>query len=208
MRFWVHTSSCAALALLLAFAASANPDPPARDKNVWNYDGGIMLGTDGAIPSGPCFKVSGRVTAPGFFDDLKRIDRDSGTVFQRGKETLTQFPDHLTLAFVVYDLPCPAQLERTGSRLYLSRALMSTLHLYLYWKRGVDLRPVSDPKPKYFSVDPVLPYATALAHSLPHKFEWSYQFEIPSEGVPLTDSLVLILRTADGHIAARCAARL
>jgi hypothetical protein len=43
---------------------------------------------------------------------------------------------------------------------------------------------------------------------LPKRFIWSYEFGIPGAGVPLTDSLVLIFRTADGHIAARVAARL
>jgi hypothetical protein len=31
---------------------------------------------------------------------------------------------------------------------------------------------------------------------------------LPSAGVPVTDSLVVVLRTPDGHIAARAAARM
>ena len=50
----------------------------------------------------------------------------------------------------------------TPSR-YLTRAMMSTMHLSLYWKHGVELRPIADVVPKYFSVDPVLPTATARA---------------------------------------------
>ena len=83
---------------------------------------------------------------------------------------------------------------------------MSSLHLELYWKRGIDLRPVTGVITKYFSVDPVIP--NAAASGLPEKLQWSYEFIIHSAGVPLTDSLVLVLRTPDHRIAARVAARL
>jgi hypothetical protein len=43
---------------------------------------------------------------------------------------------------------------------------------------------------------------------LPKRYLWSYELGIPSTGVPLTDSLVLIFRANDGHIVARVAARL
>jgi hypothetical protein len=123
---------------------------------------------------------------------------------------VTQFPDRVFLAFVVldqHDPTCPPRMENTGSP-YLTRSLMSSLKLYLYWKHGVELRPISDVESKYFSVDPVIPYAAAQAHDLPEKLEWSYLYSVPSANVPLTDSLVLILRTADGHMAARVAARM
>ena len=211
MRLQAHIPACLAVVVVLACAPSAiSTHQPSHDKTVWNYDGGILLITDGSIPDGPCFRISGRVTAPNFFDNLKRIDRDDAdTLFRRGSETLTQFPEQVILAFVIYDHPCPMDLEHASTRTYLTRSLMSSLHLYLYWKRGVELRPIDDVKAKYFSVDPILPTAAArAAHNLPEKLEWSYEFLIPSAGVPLTDSLVLILRTPDNHIAARVAARM
>jgi len=208
MRLRVNAMTCAVASVLCACVPSLLSQP--RD-TVWNYDGGVPLETNGAILNGPCFRVKGWVSAPDFFDHLKRIDSDSGTVFRRGSETLTQFPDHVVLSFAVYDhydKTCPPQVENADSSPYLTRALMSTLNLYLYWKRGVDLRPIRGVERKYFSVDPVTPYAAALAHDLPEKLQWSYQYLVPSQGVPLTDSLVLVLRTPEGHIAARVAARL
>ena len=70
---------------------------PPREKTVWNYDGGLFLQTNGSIPDGPCFRISGHVEAPGFFNNLKRVDTDSGAVFRRGNDTVTQFPDRLSL---------------------------------------------------------------------------------------------------------------
>jgi len=43
---------------------------------------------------------------------------------------------------------------------------------------------------------------------LPKRYRWFLGFTIPSGGVPLMDRLVLIIRTPDGHKAARVAARL
>jgi hypothetical protein len=207
--------ACIGVALVLATLPASSAPLPSRDKTVWNYEGGLFLVTNGSIPNGPCFRISGHVEAPGFFDNLKRIDSDAGAEFRRGKEAVTQFPDQVLLQFVVfdhYDPTCPPQVENTNSSRYLTRAMMSTMHLYLYWKHGVELRPIANAEPKYFSVDPVLPTATARAaahgNPVPEKLTWSYEFAVPSAGVSLSDSLVLILRTPDNHIAARVAARM
>lgn len=194
--------------VLACFSCSALRNPT-HDKGVWNYDGGIPLVTDGSIPNGPCFRVKGRVTAPHFFDNLKRMDNESsGTVFRRGNETLTQFPEQVTLGFLIYDHPCSTRLDADDPPRYLTRPLMSSLNLYLFWKHGVDLRPIADAKPSYFSVDPAANYVDSRAKGLPERLVWSYEFQVPSSGIPLTDSLVLVLRTSDGRIAARVAARM
>ena len=184
--------------------------PERKEKDIWTFDGGVLLITDGAIPDGPCFRVSGRMTAPGFFDGLKRINDDTGTHYRRGTETATQFPDKLFLSFVVFDMPCPEQLKlrSTGPRRYLTRAIVESLCLTLYWKRGIALRPAGEVEQLHFSVEPLMPYATSLANELPERFSWSYEFAVPSVKVPITDRLVLVFRGADGHIVARTAARL
>src|SRR6202040_685184 len=96
-------------------ALPAAPAPqPSRDKTVWNYEGGLFLQTNGSIPNGPCFRISGHVAAPGFFNNLKRMATDSGAVFRPGNDTAPQFPVRLSLQFFVfdhYDQPCPPQME-------------------------------------------------------------------------------------------------
>jgi hypothetical protein len=202
----------ASFVAVLAFAAAASlivpSDTCAREKSVWNYDGGIFLETDGSISSNTCFRVSGRVTAKHFFDDLKRIDRkDAETVFQRGKETVTAFPKVLLLQFALYDFPCSTKLQETGTRKYLTRAVVSELRLSLYWKHGLELRPLINYTPVAFNIRPIYPLDMA-AKDLPERLEWDYELAIPSEGVPLTDSLVLIIRTPEEKTAARVAARM
>src|SRR5215475_13065908 len=159
--------------------------------------------TEGSISDGPCFRLAGRVSAPGFFDNLKRVDTSDGATFRRGSNTLSTFPDHLLLTFRVYDHPCSIKLERTSTQGYLTHNVMRGLQMSLYWKRGVELRPVNNVELKYFAVDPVTTRPVDPRANPPEKFVWYYEFVLPGGGVPLTDRLVLVLREPNGHIAAR-----
>jgi len=201
-------SSALAAFLLLALAVPFLSAQPNHEKSVWNYDGGLQMMTDGSLPSGPCFRLDGRATAPGYFDNLKRVDTDSGTLIHRGSDIVTEFPGQLRLSFLMYDMPCDAGTQNAGKHAYLTAALVNTLRLSFYWKHGMTLRPVSGVVPKHFETRRIQPYAVALASQLPERFEWEFAFDVPSAGVPVTDSLVVVLRTPDGHLAARAAARL
>lgn len=208
MRSLQHKTAGLAILFFLLLAPSASTSQARREKTVWNYEGGVLFETDGSLPNGACFRVSGRVTSPEFFDNLKRIDSKSGAVYRRGTETVTKFPNELRVSFLIHDQPCNPEIQHIGTRTYLTDEMMSTLRFSLHWKRGVALRPVKKITEARVSVEPVAPYATALAAELPKRFEWFYDLFISGAGVPLTDSLVLVFRTPDGRIAARVAARL
>lgn len=200
--------ACFALPILLVTLPAASLSQKSRDKNAVRYDGGLPFRTDGSLPNGACFRVSGRVDAPDFFASLKRIENAQGASFRRGGETLTQFPNEIFLSYVIRDHPCDPTFQQEGPHIYLTREMISAMQLSLYWKNGVDLRPIKGSKEISSSVEAIVPYAKALAPELPKRFEWTWELGIPSAGVPLTDSLVLIFRTSDGRIAARVAARL
>jgi hypothetical protein len=221
MRLSVQSAACL-LALFfcaLDHAAIAAQSPHAKekkskqeqdkDRTVWNFSGGMVLLTDGAVSPETCFRISGRVTGGGFFAELKRIDDNSGTTYRRGDQVLTEFPDKLLLNFSLYDFPCPGQLRADGPRrTYMSQEMMDSLRLSIYWKHGVDMQSVENPELRAAAVEPIEPYAVSLAESLSPRFVWTYAYEIPSAGIPLTDSLVVIFRSSDKRIAARVAARL
>jgi hypothetical protein len=179
-----------------------------KDRNVWRYDGGVFFETDGSLPNGACFRVHGQMTSDDFFNGLKRVDTDQTTVFQRGNETLTKFPDSVIVVFSIRDQFCPAGVQQVGTRPYLTEKMIDELRLSVYWKDGVDLSPVRGVKEVNSHVDRLQPYATSLAADLPARYEWSYQLVVPSAGVSLMDSLAFVFRTPDGRIAARVAARL
>jgi len=208
MRTLQYQTAGLAILFLLQLAPAASASQSRRDKNIWNYDGGVFFSTDGSLPNGVCFRVSGNLDAPGFFLNLKRINDEKGTLFRRGTETVTHFPEGLFLSFDIHDQPCTPGLQETAARTYLTPEMIGTLRVSFYWKRGVDLRPAKNITQLHSAVEPIAPYAASLASELPKRFEWSYQLAVPSKDVPLTDSLVMVFRTEDGRIAARVAARL
>jgi hypothetical protein len=208
MRSLQRKTASLSFLFFLLLVPSASTGQFKRDKNIWNYDGGVIFATDGALPSGACFRVSGEVNGQDFFNNLKRIDDEHGTVFRRGTEVVSEFPETLDVSFAIRDEPCSPSLRQIAPRTYLTREMMSQLQLLIYWKHGVDLRPVKDVKEVEARVARIIPYARGLAAELPERFEWSYLLTVPSAGVPLTDSLVFVFRTNEEHIAARVAARL
>jgi hypothetical protein len=208
----MHYQRLAAALLIFVLPLYAYPpvssNPPERDKTIWNYDGGILLHTDGALPEGPCFRLTGKVTDPEFFENLKREDTTSGTVYRRGHDVVSEFPKQLHLTFLMYDMPCDDHLQATGSHLYLNRALMSKLHVTFFWKRGMELRPAAGVALKNLEIHPLPHYADESVKDLPEKYEWWFDFDVPSASVPITDSLVVVILTSNHRIAARVAARL
>jgi hypothetical protein len=193
-------------------ASEAQQTPKKKEKSVrkdvLSFDGGILFETDGSLSELTCFRVAGRVTAPDFFDNFKRIDDVRGTEYRRGQETLTEFPEELHVGFVIFDIPCAGQSQQPGSRRYLSLETMKSLHFSFYWKRGIELRRIENLKQGAATAEPVEPYNTESKEELPKRFRWFLNYTIPSAGVPLTDRLVLMLRAPDGRTAARVAARL
>jgi len=202
----LQTTFLACWAAVLAAALFPAGAQSKHDKSVTNFDGGIFLDTDGALPSGACLRVKGRVDAPEFFVNLRREDTRSGTLYRRGNEVVTNFPDQLQLRLLIADAPCE-RAQRPGTRVYLTDEMIRSLRLSFYWKRGLEMRPARGVAAGRIEISPVTTYYQG-PDPPPQRYEWLIDFDVPSEGVPLTDSLVLILRTPDRHIVARTAARM
>ena len=183
-----------------------HPKPP--DPKVENYYGGVFLVCEGDIPNGPCFRINGRITSADFFNQLKSYESDDGTVFRLGTNEVTEFPDKLLLSLTIRDQPCSFGLQPVIPATYLTKEIMNSMRLTLYWKHGVELRPINKIAVLQLNADPIQPYATDLAEELPKRYLWTYELGVPAAGIALTDSLVLIFRAPDGRIAARVAARL
>jgi hypothetical protein len=197
----------ACLVLLAVPLQHGAADPP-RERTVWNYDGGLHVATEGHVPGGPCFHLLEHLTADNFFENLRRVDSTAGTFYKRGNDIVTDFPEVMHLNFELYDVPCPDQLQVTGTRVYLSKSMISNLRFGFAWKHGMDMRAARQISLKNAEAHPIQPYAEDLADELPKKYEWEFEFDVPSKGVPLTDSLVLVIYSPDHHIVARVAARM
>jgi len=74
---------------------------------------------------------------------------------------------------------------------------------------AAQLRCAQSTARKHAAAVPLEPFARELSNDpVPQRFEWWFEFDVPSAGVPVTDSLVLVLQSPDGKIVARCAARM
>lgn len=196
------------LALLIIFSLPAD-FAAASPREEHPYERGVSFVTDGAIPDGPCMRVYGHLTSPDFFVGLKRIGTANGFEFHRGKESVTQFPAEMLLQFQIRDTFCPG-LALGDSRKYLTPEQVNPLVLNLYWKRGFALRRVEKAAPVSASVRKVETPAQLQKQGtvLPDRFVWNYEFTVRSAGVPLTDHLILVIRTPGGKLVARVSARM
>jgi len=177
-------------------------------RTVWNLDGGVFFSTDGHLPNGSCFRLSGHMTAPDFFDGLRRVDTTDGTTYVLHEKVVTVYPPELFLTLHLLDFPCTFDLKETVVRPPLTREIMSTLRLNFFWKDGIAMRPVETSKRTAASVKRLAPYAADAASELAPRFEWNYAFTVAGENVPLTTDLVLVIETEDHTVAARLAASL
>src|SRR5271169_6058440 len=111
---------------------SKKKEKPVR-KDVLNFDGGIVFETDGSLSELTCFRLTGRVTAPHFFDSFKRIDDEDGTEYWSGQTMVSEFPVELHVSFVMFDMPCASQMQQPGPRRYLTMEMMKSLRFMFYW---------------------------------------------------------------------------
>jgi hypothetical protein len=196
---------------LAALAAAQHKAQEVYDhgaRTVWNLDCGAYFATDGDLPNGTCFRWAGHVTAPDFFVGLRRFDDDNGTVYMRGKEIVRTFPEKLFVTFSIRDIPCTPDLKAGAAQPPLTPEMLSTLRFGLFWKNGVEMHLIRNYQRDLEELKPIEPYATDLAKDLPMRYVWTFNLTVPSKNVPITDSLVFILATPDGKLAARVSARL
>jgi len=179
-------------------------------RTVWNLDGGAFFITDGHLENGSCFRLSGNVTAPDFFNGLRRVDSDDGSTYFLRNQVVTELPGELFVTLHLLDAPCSADLRDTVVRPPITRELMSTLRLQFYWKDGVAMRRVESSKRTTASITRLTPYSrdAEAAGEIAPRFEWSYSFTIQSASVPLSNNFVIIIESEGHKIAARTAAHL
>src|SRR5262244_3268018 len=104
---------------------SAKTKPVQR--TVWNLVGGVFFATDGHLPNGSCFRLSGQLNAPDFFDGLRRVDSEEGTAYYLRDRLVTEYPDEVQIVIHLMDFPCTLDLKDTNARPPITREMMATL---------------------------------------------------------------------------------
>src|SRR5215467_15493402 len=78
--------------------SKAGKSAAAGKRTVWNLDGGVFFTTDGHLPNGSCFRLTGHLNAPDFFDGLRRVDTADGTYFMLHDKVVTTYPAQVQVA--------------------------------------------------------------------------------------------------------------
>jgi hypothetical protein len=196
------------IAVVFFYVAGAVQAQKKASNEVRSRLGGLPFVTEGSLPDGTCFRISGRATNPEFFTTLVSTEEKDKVIFRRDSKVVTQFPALLSVVYVIRDQPCSYEFRPPPRGSHLTQETMDGIRVSLYWKQGMKLRPAEQASETVSSVEPILPYAKNLADVLPKRFEWTFHVDVKSRGIPLADSLVLVFRLSNGWTAARVSARL
>ena len=110
-----------------------------------------------------------------FFKDLQEHKTRVGIEFRRKKDktVYVNFPDHLLVDLEASPHKCAGEITPPD----YAAGLLEAPSFEVAWKRGDEARPIE--------------LVTTEEHHHPLAFGWSYLLSVPSENVPLTDSLVI-----------------
>jgi len=164
----------------------------------------MPLGLDFLRFGDRCLTLTGDVIADDFFHGLEGHKTSSGMVFRKGTQTVETYPQKMTVRIIAALGICsPADRSPEGSspkEPSLEEEIMRSVTFSAAWKHSFDER-VADIGP---AVESRISNPTPLPSSLDW---WEYEFLIRSEGVQLSDALVILLQSPDGKLLARLSGR-
>ncbi len=176
LRFWAWFVAYAVLAF------SDNPAVAAKMGHVelkqTEFGTGVKTGFGLVQYHDTCVTFQVFFISGNFFDGLRQYKTPTGTEFRKKNESATyrNFPAQLVVDVEALPYKCNTKATEIIPPDYAA-GLMAGASFEVVWKRGDKTRPV------------VLLATQERHHS--HSLGWSYFLTVPSNGVPLTDSLVI-----------------
>lgn len=193
IRFAAKWSLPLASALLLV-AASANAGP--KDKTIFEMF--VPVAPQRIQGANYCGNLGGALSADDFFDGLVRIEGRHRVEFRKSSQPVSQFPSQVAVALAGNFTPCAAPVVpgpqvdfvRPGNESSPQRVndFINGLHFTAVWKNRYGIQPVQN-----FSVTKTAPgdRRFGINNGINDQIPWRFAFQVPSQGVPLTDQLVI-----------------
>jgi len=196
-----------------SIAVNVPPSPPVRadTSGLQSFVGPpsrrtktLPLGIDFLRSGDSCLILDGDVVAGDFFDGLQSHKTSSGIAFRKGSEKVEAYPPKMTVRIYAALGVC-SEKERssegsTVKQAHFDEELMRSLVFDGAWKHGFD--------EKKAELGPVVEGRISNPTPFPTDREWwEYEFDVRSDGVRLSDSLVIILQSPDGRLLARLSGR-
>jgi hypothetical protein len=197
---WSLAFTCA----LLFVAASAKAGP--RDKTI--FDMFVPVAPQRIQGANYCGNLSGALSADNFFDGLVRIQKRHRVEFRKSSQRVSEFPSEVSVALAGNFALCGAPAVGTsaphvdyvrpgnGSSPQRVNDFINGLRFTAVWKNRYGIQPVQN-----FSVTKSAP--SDRRFGLTDQFAndqipWRFAFQVPSQGVPLTDQLVISVYAPSG----------
>ena len=174
IRFWAPCLVCA----VLAFSGHPPVSAQARHAELkqTEFGTGVKTGFGLVQYHDTCVTFQVFFISGNFFNGLREYETPEGTEFRNEKTTYRNFPDQLVVDVEGFAVKCTPRAGEITPPDYAA-GLMEGASFEVSWKRGDEIRPV------------VL-LSTQERHQSPG-IRWYYFLTIPSNNVPLTDSLVI-----------------
>jgi hypothetical protein len=148
-----------------------------------------------------CGNLSGALSADDFFDGLVRIDGKHRVEFRKASQPVKEFPSQVAVALAGDMAPC-ASLSDPSSRVNFVEPgngsspqevnqFMNGLKFTAAWKNNYGFQPVQN-----FSVTKSAP--SDKSWRVNDQIPWRFALQVPSQGVPLTNQLVISVYAPSG----------
>lgn len=190
-------------AFLLAFFIGVFPaGAHAGGRAISTHNGTVDFGAQLLHLSDGCLSVDGELTSGTFFDDLTRRDIKGKLEYRKHGKVVIDYPKSLTASIRVLGDSCAGTLPVSPSAIFSAKSF--SLKLEAQWKDGMKLRPVSYPLAAQCVGSSTLVISDGDRNSTVPSVDC--QVTIESEGVPLSDHLIVSLFAADGTRLTRLSA--
>ncbi len=151
-----------------------------------------------------CGNLEGALSADDFFDGLVRIDQRHRVEFRKDSQPVKEFPSKVAVALAGDITTCsapdpnnPLSFVRpgNGSSPPEVREFINGLRFTAAWKNNYGFQPVQN-----FSVVKSAPGPDKSLHfnGVNDQIPWRFAFQVPSQGVPLTNQLVISVYAPSG----------
>jgi hypothetical protein len=180
--------------LLVAGSASASP----KDKTI--FDMFVPVAPQHIQGNSYCGNLGGALSADDFFDGLVRIEDHHAVEFRKYSQPIREFPSQVAVALAGNFTPCAMPTKGphvdfvrpgNGSSPQQVNEFINGLRFTAVWKNRYGIQPV-----RGFSVTKTAPADNKFG--LNDQIPWRFAFQVPSQGVPLTDQLVISVYAPSG----------
>lgn len=196
---WSLPLACA----LLLTGASTQAAP--KDKTI--FDMFVPVAPQPIRTGSVCGNLSGALSADDFFDGLVRIEGHHRVEFRKYSQPVREFPSQVAVALAGNFTPCGVP-DATGGHVDYVRPgngsspqrvndFINGLRFTAVWKNRYGIQPV-----RGFSVIKTAPsdrkFGLTNQFGVNDQIPWRFAFQVPSQGVPLTDQLVISVYAPSG----------